>query len=79
MTSNRLSEKVESYLQILCVDRPDRRVGSAGNQAATRFFAEALHSFNFRTESQEFGCLDWTQGAVGLNAAGQDFEVFASP
>ncbi len=79
MTNKQLSEKAESYLQILCLDLPDRRVGSDGNQAATRFFADVLNSFAFRTESQEFNCLDWEQGAVRLTSAGGDFDVFTSP
>ena len=79
MTNKQLSEKAESYLQILCLDLPDRRVGSYGNQAATRFFSGVLESFSFRTESQEFSCLDWEQGALRLTSAGQDFEAFTSP
>lgn len=79
MTINRLSEKAQRYLQVLCLDLPERRLGSSGNRAASRLFSETLTAFDFQTESQEFDCLDWSQGAVHLNAAGQYFEVYTSP
>lgn len=74
-----LSQKAALYLQKLCLGLPDRRVGSAGNRAATRFFAKTIDSFGFQAEGQLFSCLHWIRGHSQLSAAGQPFEAFISP
>ena len=79
MTSDRLTEKAESYLQRLCVEIPSRRVGSEGNRAATDFFARIVSSCGFETESPEFDCIDWSHDDVHLTVDGVSFEAFASP
>lgn len=79
MNFEHLSERVETYLQRLCLDIPHRRVGSEGNRAATEFFAQTLASFDFAVECSEFDCIDWTQGDTELGAEGESFEVFISP
>jgi aminopeptidase YwaD len=61
------------------VDIPSRRVGSAGNQAATNLFSDIVSSFGFETKAPEFDCIDWSQDGVELAAGGASFEAFASP
>ncbi|MGE5550025.1 MAG: hypothetical protein ACM3ZC_05765 [Bacteroidota bacterium] len=51
-----LLAKAQEYLAHLCAAIPERCVGSAGNRAATDFFAEHMRSFGFATATQEF-CL----------------------
>jgi len=79
MTSQDLLERAQFYLNKLCLDIPDRRVGSFGNQMATEFFAEYIASFGFRTECPEFSCIDWDHGAVRMEVDGRSFEVLISP
>jgi aminopeptidase YwaD len=74
-----LSEKADTYLRRLCLEIPNRRVGSPGNRAATAFFAEGVASFGFETESPVFDCIDWSQGGAHLTAGGAPFEVLVSP
>jgi aminopeptidase YwaD len=74
-----LSEKAETYLRRLCLDIPSRRVGSAGNRAATDFFAAQVASFGFATETPTFDCMDWREDGVALAVGGFPFEAFASP
>lgn len=74
-----LIEKAEQYLQRLCLEIPSRRVGSAGNRAATDLFAAVVASCGFQTECPEFDCLDWISTGAHLAVSGEPFEVFASP
>jgi aminopeptidase YwaD len=79
MSSTHLAEKVDRYLQALCLPEPGRPVGSEGNRTATRFFAETVASFGFHTVCPRFDCIDWSQSGASLTVGGQAFEVFASP
>lgn len=79
MALDHLSPQAASYLRRLCFDVPHRRLGSAGNQAATKFFATVVTSFGFETTCPRFDCIDWTHGDVHLTAAGEPFEAFVSP
>jgi aminopeptidase YwaD len=79
MVKANLLNQAESYLDKLCLQIPDRRVGSQGNQQATAFFDEQMKSFGFQTQSQEFDCIDWTHGEVSLSADGESFPAFVSP
>ncbi len=74
-----LSEKAEKYLQYLCLEIPTRRVGSAGNQAATDFFAKNIGAFGFQIECPSFDCIDWNQNGAQLTIDGISFETFVSP
>jgi aminopeptidase YwaD len=75
-----LIEKGQTYLEKLCLEIPDRRVGSDGNRAATAYFAGVIAKFGFQTESLEFDCLDWVhQGGAQLTAQGEPFEALVSP
>jgi hypothetical protein len=45
MKSDLLSQLCAAYLRTLCVDIPERCVGSEGNRQATQFFRDVLASF----------------------------------
>jgi len=66
-------------LHKLCLEIPSRRVGSAGNRAATDFFARSVASFGFQTESQRFDCIDWTSEGARLAVDGDLFRAFVGP
>ncbi|MEW5719094.1 MAG: M28 family peptidase [Chloroflexota bacterium] len=72
-------EKANQYLQKLCIEVPSRRVGSAGNRAATDFFAARVASFGFQVECPTFDCIDWECEGVRLSANGATFDALASP
>jgi aminopeptidase YwaD len=74
-----LARKAEALLQHLCIDIPSRRVGSEGNRAATRLFAEAVRSFGFAVESHPFDCVDWYTDGATLRFHGRSVEAFPSP
>ena len=77
--SSPLAEKAGRILQSLCLELPERRVGSSGNRAATDFFAQTVASFDFETQCPEFECIDWTQDGALLAVDGEPFEVYPSP
>lgn len=79
MTSINLPQKAEKYLQYLCLEVPNRRVGSEGNQASTGFFAERVRTFGFQTECPSFDCIDWSQNGARLTIDETPFEAMASP
>jgi aminopeptidase YwaD len=67
------------HLHALCVKIDSRRVGSAGNLAATRYAAEVLRSFGFRVETPTFACIDWTDHGANVSAGGEGFDASPSP
>lgn len=74
-----LTRKANFYLDFLCVQVGNRRLGSAGNQAATRFLAEQFTALGWAVECPPFDCLDWSEQGAELTCAGQTFAVQASP
>ena len=78
MTPSRLHQ-AESYIRILSQDITSRRVGSPGNQAATKFFSDMMHGFGFTLERTPFDCIDWRSDGVSLSAGGDKYEAYASP
>lgn len=58
MDNGDLYQKSISYLQTLCVEIPERCVGSEGNRRATRFFERELAAFGWRTEASELDVID---------------------
>ncbi|MCO6450901.1 MAG: M28 family peptidase [Caldilineales bacterium] len=79
MAAPNLSEKAQTYLHKLCVEIPSRRVGSAGNRAATDFFAQTIASFGWATETPGFTCIDWAEQGADLMADGEPFVAQVSP
>ncbi len=71
--------KAEVYLRVLCSVRPNRRTGSAGNVAATRFMADTLQPFVDAIEATPFECLDYQRGKYSLVCGAESFEVLVSP
>jgi aminopeptidase YwaD len=63
----------------LCLEIPNRRVGSDGNLAATDFFAKCTAEFGFRVECPVFDCIDWICDGFRLAVGGDPFEAQASP
>jgi aminopeptidase YwaD len=78
MLSN-LTTKVQHFLYQLCVAIPSRRVGSAGNRAATDLFATTASGFGFATDMPAFDCMDWTADGARLTVAGASYPVQPSP
>ncbi|MCL4246932.1 MAG: M28 family peptidase [Anaerolineae bacterium] len=76
---NHLTETATAYLQYLCRDIPNRRVGSAGNHAATDFFARTISGFGFAVESTPFACIDWHDDGADLTANGTRFSAKPAP
>ena len=74
-----LQQKCVAYLHKLCMEIPERCVGSEGNRKATQFFKEEISSFGWKTEAQEFDAMDWEQGGANITCRDENFEVLASP
>ena len=74
-----LFQTCSAYLNKLCVEIPERCVGSQGNQQATRFFKEVVSDRGWVTESLEFEAMDWEDGGAILLAGGKSFAVQVSP
>lgn len=79
MDAPRLTEKAKEYLERLCNQIPNRRVGSNGNRQATAFFAQTIKSFGFEVECPEFECMDWQGEAATILADGESFAAQVSP
>jgi aminopeptidase YwaD len=74
-----LTKKAQEYLDRLCNQIPNRRVGSEGNRLATTFFAETTKSFRFEVECPEFECMDWQGQGAMIRADGESFSAQVSP
>lgn len=79
MNIDHFSEQAQSYLERLSVEIGERPVGSAGNRAATDFFAEAAKAAGFDVETAGFECIDWRQEGANLTLGGERFDVSPSP
>ena len=79
MTSNKLIQTAESYLNILCREIGERAVGTDGNRNATTFFESTVSSFGWEASSQPFQAMDWRDGGASLTATGESFRVLVSP
>jgi aminopeptidase YwaD len=79
MDASWLTKKAQEYLDRLCNQIPNRRVGSEGNRLATTFFAETIKPFGFDVDCPEFECIDWqSEGAIVL-ANGASYSAQVSP
>jgi aminopeptidase YwaD len=79
MMENLTLIKCQGYLKTLCLDIPERCVGSEGNRQATHFFERELSSFGWATEMAEFDAIDWVENGAILRSDGVDFDVLVSP
>lgn len=78
-TANFNSDTARQYLQFLSADLPTRRLGSAGNQAATDFCARVLRSSGWEVSTPGFNCLDWISEGAECRVGGSTFTVHSSP
>ena len=74
-----MEDKSKSYLNSLCLDIPQRPVGSEGNRQATRYFEEVVASFGWDLESTPFQALDWESEGAELIFNGTSYQIFPSP
>lgn len=79
MNTDDLVYTCSAYLNKLCVEIPERCVGSEGNRQATRYFEEAVRACGWETEALEFEAMDWEDGGAVLLAGGESFKVLVSP
>ncbi len=76
---NRMNKACQAYLQKLCLEIPQRPVGSAGNQQAVNFLRKQLTRWGWEIESIPFLAVDWKEAGADLTAAGQHFTVYPGP
>ncbi|HNS52080.1 MAG TPA: M28 family peptidase [Anaerolineae bacterium] len=74
-----LEEEAASFLAKLCTELPTRRTGTAGNRAATAFFADRVSRMGWRTECPQFDCMDWKERGADLIAGGRSWPAQVSP
>ncbi len=79
MSSSNLTLKASTYLNHLCLEISNRRLGSPGNRVATEFFTDIMASYGFEITSQDFECLDWEEQGARLEVGGKPFQAFPSP
>jgi aminopeptidase YwaD len=79
MAAGKYLQSCNTHILKLCVDIPERSVGSAGNRAATSSFENSISSLGWATELQEFDAMDWIDGGASLSCGEVDFQVFVSP
>jgi aminopeptidase YwaD len=79
MTGREYVRKAETYLNTLCSVKPNRRVGSPGNRAATDFFAETVQPWSYEIDATPFPCLDHESGASSLTHGDESLQVHNSP
>jgi aminopeptidase YwaD len=78
-SGGKLVAAAEATINHLCRDIPERPVGSAGNRAATDFFARQIAAFGFAIERSPFTCLDWQEEGADLLVGDTSFPVQVSP
>ena len=69
----------QEYLRKLCLEIPERPVGSDGNRQATRYFRDILTSFGWEVDSTLFHAMDWRDNGATLTVENQSYQVFPSP
>lgn len=74
-----LHEKAGHYLQFLSADLVTRRMGSAGNHAATDFCARVLAATGYEVSTPGFKCLDWVSQGAACRVGAKNFSVHSSP
>lgn len=73
-----LTARVRDDLKEL-VSHPDRRVGGAGNLAATQLFAARMQHWGYSVERTRFDCIDWEYGEARIGAGGEVFPANVGP
>ncbi len=71
--------QAQSYLEALCNVKPNRRVGSPGNHAATDFFTKKVNTWGYSIDATPFKCIDYQNNEPSLTCQDTTFEVKMSP
>lgn len=79
MNQQEYQVEAEDYLNTLCSVKPNRRLGSVGNRAATEFFADKMKASGFLVDVTPFKCLDYESKEPSLTHKNLHFEVKLSP
>jgi aminopeptidase YwaD len=74
-----LIEVAEQYLHLLCDEVDNRRVGSAGNRAATHAVSRHMAVLGWETASSCFDCVDWDHDGADLVVGSVPFAASPSP
>ncbi len=79
MKSVNVREQVAAALRYLCTDLPTRTLGTEGNRCATIYVEDQLATSGWRTQRQEFACLDWVDSGASLIAGQESYVVDTGP
>jgi aminopeptidase YwaD len=79
MTADSLTQQAKDHLHYLCVEIPNRSLGSPGNRSATAYTAKLLAGWGFETTCPPFDCLDWIQEGASCSAGSESFAIQAGP
>lgn len=74
-----LMASVEGHLRALVDGFPDRHVGGAGNESATRYVEGVLRRLGWEVTATPFEALDWERGDARLTIKGKDFVIHPGP
>lgn len=70
---------VRAHLGALVDGHPDRHVGGAGNESATRYVEDMLQRLGWRVDATPFEALDWEHGPARLAVEGREFVIHPGP
>ncbi len=79
MNIESLNHHSRSFLHTLCVDIPERCVGSKGNRQAMRFVDDQLSSLGWQTGVQTFDAMDWQEEGALVFGGGVEMDLLVSP
>jgi aminopeptidase YwaD len=79
MSRDYLNELSQAWLRELCVNIPERCVGSEGNRQATGFFEAEVRQQGWQTEMPCFAATDWNDGGATLSCGENEFKALVSP
>jgi len=70
--------RIRAWLEAL-TEYPDRHVGSPGNRAATRLFAETLAGWGYQVRAATFDCVEWEFGQADVRVDERSFDLQVGP
>jgi aminopeptidase YwaD len=79
MNNDKLLSTTKRHLQSLCLDIPDRSVGSEGNRHATEYFKNELIKNNWNIDETLLNVMDWRTNGAMLQCGQTSYEIFSSP
>lgn len=78
MNKKQLLLTAQKHLKTLCIDIPDRSVGSEGNRRATEYFRNELARNSWHAEETLLQVMDWKTDGATLQCGENRYEVFSS-